>query len=126
MNAIWEGSGNVIALDALRATAREPECLEACMAFIARAMGVNVHYDAHAKSLSQWLEPGAMNEGAARAFAEDMGLALSAAALFEATPDYVFDGYCAARLDPGHRAFGFGATGALIDEPALIARAAPF
>ena len=42
---------------------------------------VNAAYDAHARRLTTWLEPGALHEGAARRFAEDMGLALAAAAL---------------------------------------------
>jgi putative acyl-CoA dehydrogenase len=55
-----------------------------------------------------------------------MGLALQAAALYGVAPDFVFDGFCNARLDPDARSYGFGASEALIDAPALIARAAPF
>lgn len=126
LNAIWEGSGNVIALDILRAIGREPDSLEAVVGEVAKAQGTNGHYDRHAKRLAEWLEPGALNEGSARAFAEDMGLALQAAALFGVAPDYVFDGFCNARLDPEARSYGYGASEALIDAPALIARAAPF
>ena len=126
LNAIWEGSGNVIALDVLRAVSREPDCLEAVVADIMKAQGANGHYDRCAKRLTEWLEPGALNESSARAFAEDMGLALQAAALYGVAPDYVFDAFCNARLDPETRSYGYGATDALIDEAALIARAAPF
>ncbi len=131
LNAIWEGSGNVIALDILRAVAREPETLEAVVAEIAGVRGRNAAFDAHATRLMGWLDPGALNEGTARAFAEDMGLALAATALAPAAndqgaPEFVFDGYCAARLDPETRGFGFGASDALLDEHSLIGRAAPF
>ncbi len=126
LNAIWEGSGNVIALDILRAIGREPETFEAAAAEIARGAGANAYYDAHAKRITGWLEPGALNETTARAFSEDMGAALAAAALKDAAPDYVFDAYCNTRLNPEARGFGYGATTATMDEAAIIARAAPF
>jgi putative acyl-CoA dehydrogenase len=126
LNAIWEGSGNVIALDVLRAIGREPESLEAVVGEIARAQGANTHFDACARRLTGWLEPGALNESTARAFAEDMGLALQAAALRDVSPDYVFDSFCNARLDPETRGYGYGASDAVIDVDNLIARAAPF
>ncbi len=126
LNAIWEGSGNVIALDALRAVEREPEAFEAAAGVVAEAQGANAHFDAHARTLSDWLAPGAMAPHNARRFAEDMGLALAAAALYRTAPDYVFDGFCAARLDPTARRTGYGAGAAMLDENAIIARAAPF
>src|SRR3546814_20721156 len=46
LNAIWEGSGNVIALDVLRAVAREPEGVGALNAFLAGQRGRNAAYDA--------------------------------------------------------------------------------
>jgi putative acyl-CoA dehydrogenase len=55
-----------------------------------------------------------------------MGLALQAAALRDVSPDYVFDGFCNARLDPETRGYGYGASDAVIDVDNLIARAAPF
>ncbi len=126
LNAIWEGSGNVIALDVLRAVGREQGSLEAVVGEIAKAQGANGHYDRHAKRLTEWLEPGALNESSARAFAEEMGLALQGAALYGVAPDYVFDAFCNTRLDPDARSYGYGASDALIDADALIARAAPF
>jgi putative acyl-CoA dehydrogenase len=126
LNAIWEGSGNVIALDILRAIGREPDSLEAVVSEISKAHGANSYYDRHAMRLSNWLEPGALNEGTARAFAEDMGLALQGAALAGTAPDYVFDAFCRGRLDPEARSYGYGASDAAIDADALISRAAPF
>jgi putative acyl-CoA dehydrogenase len=126
LNAIWEGSGNVIALDVLRAIGREEGSLEAVVGEVAKAQGSNGHYDRHAKRLAEWLEPGALNESSARAFAEDMGLALQGASLYGVAPDFVFEAFCNARLDPDARSYGYGASDARIDEAALIARAAPF
>ncbi|MEZ5892105.1 MAG: acyl-CoA dehydrogenase family protein [Parvularculaceae bacterium] len=125
LNAIWEGSGNVIALDILRAIGREPDSLEAVRAELSAAKGANAHLDRHLLRLDQWFAPGALHEGTARAFAEDMALGLSAAALKDTAPDYVFDGYCNARLDKDARCLAYGAVTAKIDAGAIIARARP-
>lgn len=125
LNAIWEGSGNVIALDILRAIAREPESLEAVRVEIRSAQGQNKHLDQHIAKLDDWFKPGALNEATARAFAEDMALTLQAAALMRTAPDYVVDGFCNARLDADTRSFAYGAITADIDAAAIIARARP-
>lgn len=126
LNAIWEGSGNVIALDVLRAIGREQQSLEAVVGEVAKAQGSNGHYDRHMMRVAEWLEPGALSEGSARAFAEDVGLALQGAALYGVAPDYVFEAFCNARLDPDARRSAYGAADAVADDDALIARAAPF
>lgn len=125
LNAIWEGSGNVIALDILRAIAREPDSLDAVRDEIAGAKGDNSHLDRHIDQLDKWFEPGVLNEATARAFAEDMALALEAAALRRSAPNYVFDGFCNARLDADNKSFAYGALTAKIDAAKIVARAAP-
>ena len=125
LNAIWEGSGNVIALDVLRALGREPDSLEAVRAEIAGARGANAHLDRHLKRLEDWFAPGALNEGTARAFAEDMAQALQAAALLKVAPGPVFDGFCNARLDPERRSLAYGALTAEVDARAVVERARP-
>lgn len=124
LNSIWEGSGNVIALDILRAISREPESLAAVRAEIAAAARDNAHLAAHVRRLEGWFEPGALNEATARAFAEDMALALEAAALRISAPDFVFDAFCAARLDEQERSLAYGAVTAKIDAARIVARAA--
>ncbi len=126
LNAIWEGSGNVIALDILRAIARSPESLEAVRSEIISARGSNAHLDRHITQLERWFKPGALNEATARAFAEDMALALQAAALRQSAPDIVFDGFCNARLDPDNKSLAYGAITAKIDAAQIISRASPF
>lgn len=123
LNAIWEGSGNVIALDILRALAREPDSIEAVRAELYAAHGANRFYDAHLRRLDTWFEPGALGEGSARSFAENLALALSAAALHRLSTAAMFDGYCAARLDTEHRSLAYGAAPAGIDSRAVVARA---
>lgn len=125
LNAIWEGSGNVIALDILRALIREPESLEAVRAEISSVCGNNRLFDDHAKSLDAWLKPSALNEGTARGFAETAALALQGAALFQTAPDYVFDGFCEARLNPAQRSLIYGALPSGVDTARIVRRAHP-
>ncbi len=125
LNAIWEGSGNVIALDILRAIGREPETLDAVWREIESARGAHPSYDAHLARLEQWRAPGALNEATARAFAEEMGLALQAAALTQAAPSFVFEGYCAARLNPEDRSLVFGALPTSVKQREVVEHAQP-
>lgn len=124
LNAVWEGSGNVIALDILRAIGREPDSLRAVWAEIGRAIGAHPKYDAHTRRLESWLEAGSMDESRARRFAEDMALALEAAALHRYAPDFMFDAFCAARLDPEARSNLYGTLPRGVDARAINARAA--
>ncbi len=125
LNAIWEGSGNVIALDILRAITREPDSLNAVRDEILGAKGENLHLDRHIERLEKWFEPGILNEATARAFAEDMALALEATALRARAPDYMFDGFCNARLDTENKSLAYGALTAKLDAAKIIDRAAP-
>ena len=125
LNAIWEGSGNVIALDVLRALGREPDSLRAVTGECLKVQGTNRHYDAHLARLEDWFKPGQLHEGTARAFAEDLALALQGAALQQGAPSALFEGFCAARLDPEHRSLAYGAITADVDFDAILERAFP-
>ena len=125
LNAIWEGSGNVIALDIMRAIGREPASLEAILIELAGPKGANRHYDAHLARLHDWVKPGALREKTARAFAESFAKALQAAALFDCAPDFVFDGFCNTRLDREQHALVFGASSGGVKLDAITERAAP-
>ena len=125
LNAIWEGSGNVIALDILRAIERSPEALEAVRVEIGSARGENTHYDDHCDRLDRWLAPGALSQSNARAFAEEMGLALQAVSLRMMSPDSVFEGFCETRLNSENRAFSYGAATSKVDPQPIIDRARP-
>jgi putative acyl-CoA dehydrogenase len=116
LNGIWEGSGNVIALDVLRALAREPDGLAAFRAECELARGANAALDAHLDALPQAIDP-----WSARRTVEDLALALEASLLVRHAPAFVSDAFCAARLGEGGRAFGTLPAGA--DGPAIVARA---
>ncbi|WP_300380580.1 acyl-CoA dehydrogenase family protein [Henriciella sp.] len=125
LNAIWEGSGNVIALDILRALSREPDSLKAVRAELETARGVNDAYDRHCAGLDAYMEPGALHEGSARAFAQAMALALQAAALKQTAPDFVFDGFCTQRLGVNRRGYLYGDVEASVDQDSILERAMP-
>src|SRR3954462_14608422 len=102
INTVWEGSGNVVALDVLRALSRSPAARAAFRAECELARGADAHLDAHLDGID-W----APDEWTARTLVEDLVLALQASLLVRDAPPEVADAFCASRLGEGrHRAFG--------------------
>jgi putative acyl-CoA dehydrogenase len=110
IGTVWEGSGNVIALDVLRALSREPEAATALLRECELAAGADPRFDAHMLRTREALAALALDRGdaewAARRAVEDMALALQASLLLRHSPPEVADGFCAARL--GERGLAFG------------------
>jgi putative acyl-CoA dehydrogenase len=121
LNAIWEGSGNVIALDLLRALRREPEVRAALTHEIAEAAAANAALRPALAEVEALLSS-PIADAAARHAIERLGLAFAAAVLVRHAPAAVGDAFIARRLS-GH-SLTFGAGEAAIDEDALIARLA--
>jgi putative acyl-CoA dehydrogenase len=96
--SIWEGSGNVMCLDVLRAMAREPETIPAIHAELASMQGRNTHYDRHIASLAAELGDTTTLELRARRVVERLAVALEACALLRGAPDYIAEAFCRARL----------------------------
>ena len=132
--SIWEGSGNVAALDALRALTRQPESAEAFFAELDQAAGADSRLDQAVVRLRK--ELGDPSEVRARHLAEAMALALQGALLVRYGDPAVADAFAASRLaDDGGgflgslgslgwgRAFGTLAAGA--DTAAIVRRATP-
>jgi putative acyl-CoA dehydrogenase len=123
IGTVWEGSGNVAALDVLRAMAREPEGMPAFLAECELAHGGNSRLDAHLAELRGRL--GSLEaetvEWRARRVVEDLAVALQASLLVRHAPALVADAFCAARLGEGGRAFG--TLPAAADAPAIVERA---
>jgi putative acyl-CoA dehydrogenase len=106
LNAIWEGSGNVIALDVLRTLRREPAAQAAFAAEIEASAGGNVAVDAAWRKLAPRLAA-ATPEAQARRLVEEMALVLQGALLARLAPAAVADTFCATRLgDEGGWSFG--------------------
>ena len=103
LNAIWEGSGNVICLDILRTLAREPEAGAQLDARLDAARGLDQRYDAVLDAhRARWR--GAVHEAEARWFAESLATLLAAAAMIEGSP--LAGEWIAARLHPRGRVAG--------------------
>ena len=123
VNAIWEGSGNVICLDVLRAIAREPDTLPALLAEIRLASGADPRLDAAVARLETDLSDPADAELRARDLVERMAVALQASLLLRVAPGPIADAFCASRLGGGGRLFG--ALPARTDFAAILERALP-
>jgi len=127
LNGIWEGSGNVMALDVLRAMGREPEGLAAFLAECELARGGDARLDAHLDSLPGTLGALASADDAqwlARRAVEDLALAFEAGLLVRHAPDFVSDAFCAGRLGESRgRVYGTLPRG--VDGAAIVARALP-
>jgi putative acyl-CoA dehydrogenase len=106
LNSIWEGSGNVICLDILRAIHKDPDAVSSVLDEIRPARGADPRFEAFVAQLENDLA-GPQDEVAARRIAERMALALQASLLIRHSIPAVADAFCASRLanDSG-RAFG--------------------
>jgi putative acyl-CoA dehydrogenase len=117
IGTVWEGSGNVAALDVLRAMVREPDGLSVYLDECELAAGGDRRLDAHIAALRMRLATldGETVEWRARRFVEDLAVALQASLLVRRAPPAVADAFCAARLGEGGRAFGTLPAGAEVD-----------
>lgn len=99
VNSIWEGSGNIMALDVLRAAGRSKEPIAALQAELATARGADRRLDAYVVALEQSLADGGLtDEGAARRTVERLVLALQGVLLVKSGDPAVADAFCASRL----------------------------
>jgi putative acyl-CoA dehydrogenase len=120
LNSIWEGSGNVAALDVLRATLKEPAGLPAFLEECEQARGANALLDAHLDGLRGSPVP-TEPEFEARRLVEDLAVALQGSLLVRKAPSAVADAFCAGRLGQGGRVYGTLPPG--IDAQAILERA---
>lgn len=95
--AIWEGSGNVIALDVLRAISREPETVDAFLSEVSSAEGAHPVFDAYLAQ-TRALLAGAVDAAQARRFTERLALTLQASLMLRYSPPAAAETFIAARL----------------------------
>jgi putative acyl-CoA dehydrogenase len=122
LNSIWEGSGNVSALDVLRVLGREPEALEAFLAECELARGGDSLLDAHLDRLRA-AGPPTDPQWEARSLVAELALALQASLLVRHAPSAVADAFCAGRLGEGGSGRVFGTLPTGVDAPAIVERA---
>ena len=131
VNSIWEGSGNVMCLDVLRALGREPACRDALLAELRAAQGIEPLYDRFVSRLLERLNrPGvddAVDPAQARRLAGDLARTWQAALMLRWAPSEVAAAFCAGRLDD-ERASGdqaFGTLPSRVDLGSIVERATP-
>ncbi|MFD8933826.1 acyl-CoA dehydrogenase family protein [Streptomyces sp. NPDC059578] len=124
LNSIWEGSGNVQALDVLRALQREPEALHAFLVEVGRARGADDRLDRAIKDLLTELADLEGLEARARRVVERMALVLQGSLLVRFAPPAVADAFCSSRLarDGGG---AFGTLAHTLDLASVVDRARP-
>ena len=123
VNSIWEGSGNVNALDLLRAIGRNPESLDAYLQNLAPAAGCDEAFDTQLRDvLNALAQNPAQAPARARWLAEKMVLLLQAAVLVQHAPAYVADAFIATRLRQSEGTYGVVDLGAQ-DVGAILERA---
>ncbi|MGY1662589.1 acyl-CoA dehydrogenase family protein [Geodermatophilus sp. SYSU D00705] len=98
LNSIWEGSGNVIALDVLRALGRSSESLAAVRAELDLARGADRRLDAAVARLAVELTDAEGLPVRARRVAGQLALCLQGSLLVRYAPAAVADAFCATRL----------------------------
>lgn len=124
LNGIWEGSGNVNALDVLRALAREPQSLAAYEQEVAAGLGGDTRLDQAWQELRKELADTADAELRARRTVERMALVLQGSLLVRHAPAAVADAFCASRL-AGDRGLAFGTLPPGLDLAAILDRVPP-
>jgi putative acyl-CoA dehydrogenase len=124
LGSIWEGSGNVMALDVLRALRSAPAGLDAFLAEVEEAAGADARLDAHVGRVRRELGDPEQLEHRARRVVEDLALSLQASLLVRFSPPAVADAFCAARLDGGG-GLAYGTLPAGADTAAIVARHTP-
>lgn len=122
LNSIWEGSGNVQALDVLRALQREPEALNAFLQEVGKARGADHRLDGAIKDLLTELADLNGIEARARRLVERMALVLQGSLLVRWAPPAVADAFCASRLG-GDWGTAFGTLPHSLDLGSVVTRA---
>ncbi len=124
LNSIWEGSGNVICLDVLRAMQKEPESAQVFIAELETARGGDARLDAALDQLKQELSDTGDIELRARMITERMATCLQGSLLVRHAPPAVADAYCATRL-AGDWGMNYGTLPRGADLDAILTRAWP-
>ncbi len=123
LNSVWEGSGNVNALDVLRALSREPEVLDAWLTEVGTARGGDERLDRAIDDTLRLLGDAAAAEGSARRLAGRMAACLQGSLLVRFAPPEVADAFCDSRLGTAYDGtYGTLTSGGL---RAIVDRATP-
>jgi putative acyl-CoA dehydrogenase len=127
VNSIWEGSGNIMCLDVLRAFGRSNAAREVVLQALTSARGNHRHYDAALERFAAGLDAGELNEAHARRFTQSFVTLMQAQILITgatgAPSRAAAEAFCTTRLGTSGWGAVFGASDAQIDTDAILARA---
>jgi putative acyl-CoA dehydrogenase len=124
LNAIWEGSGNVIALDVLRAANRSPDSLQRFIGELEEAAGIDERLDTAIEAARTAIDDATDLEFEARRIVGQLAITWAGTLLARYGDETVFEAYASSRLAADHGSlFGTLPTGAAIAE--LLTRAVP-
>jgi putative acyl-CoA dehydrogenase len=127
VNSIWEGSGNIMCLDVLRAFGRSSATRDVVLHELSGARGHDRHFDAALERFAAGIDAGGLNEAHARRFTQSFVTLMQAQLLLtgavEASSRAAAEGFCATRLGESGWGAVFGASGVQIDSDAILARA---
>ncbi|MGW6791150.1 acyl-CoA dehydrogenase family protein [Streptomyces chartreusis] len=124
LNSIWEGAGNVQALDVLRALQREPAAFDAYLREVGQARGADHRLDGAIKALLTDLADLDGIEARARRLTERLALVLQGSLLVRFAPPEVADAFCASRLGNDGGA-AFGTLPHTLNQTAIVDRSRP-
>src|SRR4051794_5403153 len=122
LNGLWEGSGNVNALDVLRAMARTPASVDAFFAEVDLASGADARLDRAVTAVRNALA--SAGERSARRVVEQLCLVLQGSLLMRYGHPAVADAFCASRLD-GDWGMSYGTLPSGVDTRTIVERARP-
>jgi putative acyl-CoA dehydrogenase len=127
VNSIWEGSGNIMCLDVLRAFVKVPATRDAILEELSAVRGRNRGFDTAFEHFAAALESPAFAEGHARRFTQSFVTLMQGSLLLDAATSAdasaVADGFCATRLTDSGWGAVFGASAAGLDVDAILDRA---
>jgi putative acyl-CoA dehydrogenase len=121
LNSIWEGSGNIMCLDVLRALSREPRALEALAALWKAGGGHDARFDQYVTRLLKDLRGAETGDSVARTLAERICIATQASLLLQGGSSSMAEGFLASRIATAAPA-AFGVLPASLDHGQLIER----
>ncbi|HEX4189303.1 MAG TPA: acyl-CoA dehydrogenase family protein [Solirubrobacteraceae bacterium] len=122
--SIWEGSGNVMSLDVLRALTRSPRSLEVFLEEVELAHGADRRLDARVEELKTQFSDASTLETRARRVVESMALCMQGSLLVRNAPPAVADAFCGSRL-AGEAGLEYGTLPAGVDFEGILARGQP-
>jgi putative acyl-CoA dehydrogenase len=125
LNSIWEGSGNIMCLDVLRALVKAPAVRTALIDELTAARGADHHYDAFVGELAGDLAAASFDETQARRLTERIALAVQASVLVTGGHAAMSDAFCSSRLRASAEGHAFGTLPPGADFAAVLERALP-